>query len=109
MLASVERLLGDPDTDFLLVGEPAAGVCQLRYRHSVWTGTDDCWLEDLFIEDAARGEGLGAALVDAAIARAAERGAARIGLDVADANATARALYESRGFERDAHLMKRLV
>jgi len=104
MLASVERLLGDPDTDFLLVGEPAAGVCQLRYRHSVWTGT-----EDLFIEDAARGEGLGAALVDAAIARAAERGAARIGLDVADANATARALYESRGFERDAHLMKRLV
>ena len=35
-------LLADPDTEFLLAragaGEQPCGVCQLRYRHSVWTG-----------------------------------------------------------------------
>ena len=66
ILASVERLIADPDTEFLLAdgGGPPSGVCQLRYRHSVWTGTPDCWLEDLFVEEHARGSGVGRALVD---------------------------------------------
>ena len=58
--AGVRRLLADPNTDFLLGGEPAAGVCQLRYRFAVWTGSEDCWLEDIFVEEPARGCGLGA-------------------------------------------------
>jgi hypothetical protein len=46
---TVRRLLADPNTDFLVAGDPAAGVCQLRYRLSVWTGSEDCCLEDLFV------------------------------------------------------------
>ena len=96
--ASVRRLLADPDTEYLLAGDPPAGVLQLRFRHSVWTGTDDAHLEDLFVEESARGSGLGRALVDAALARARERGCARIELDANETNEPAVALYESVGF-----------
>jgi GNAT superfamily N-acetyltransferase len=66
--AGVRRLLDDPNTEFLLGGDPAAGVCQLRYRFAVWTGSEDCCLEDLFVEEQARGSGLGRALAEAALA-----------------------------------------
>lgn len=102
-LASVERLIERPtETEFLLGAPdrdaPPAGVCQLRYRHSVWTASADCWLEDLFVREAARGAGLGSALLDHACAWAQERGCRRIELDVAELNARAIGLYESRGF-----------
>ena len=97
--ASVRRLLGDPNTEYLLGGEPAMGVLQLRFRHSVWTGTDDAHLEDLFVHADARGSGLGRALVDAALGRARERGCARIELDANEANEPALRLYRSVGFE----------
>ena len=114
-LASVRHIIGTGGGDYLLAGEPAAGVAQLRFRHSVWTGADDCWLEDLFVEERTRGTGLGRALLEAAIARAAERGCRRIELDVDEGNAPARALYEAFGFysskrpgERVFFMQKRL-
>jgi GNAT superfamily N-acetyltransferase len=104
--ASVARLLADPSTEFWLASEgasePAAAVCQLRFRHSVWTGVEDCWLEDLFVREEARGHGLGRALVRSALARAAERGCARVELDTNEDNHAARALYESMGFSAES-------
>ena len=99
MRAGVDRLMGDPATEYLLAGNPAAGVAQLRYRFGVWTGAADCWLEDLYVRDDARGSGLGAALVEAAVERARVRGCRRIELDVAAGNGPARSLYERLGFE----------
>jgi ribosomal protein S18 acetylase RimI-like enzyme len=96
--AGVETLLADPNTDFLL-GGAAAGVCQLRYRFAVWTGTEDCTLEDLFVDPEARRSGLGRALVEAAFERARERGCMRMDLDVNEANAAAVALYRAVGFD----------
>lgn len=101
-LAGVERLIEQRETEYLL-GAPdedaaPAGVCQLRFRHSLWTASEDCWLEDLFVRPASRGHGLGAALVEAAVGRARERGCRRIELDTAEDNATAIALYERCGF-----------
>ena len=81
------RLLDDPQTEFLLAGED--GLAQLRYRLSAWTGVEDCWLEDLYVRDAARGTGLG---------RSADRGGRRIELDVNESNTSAIALYTSLGF-----------
>jgi GNAT superfamily N-acetyltransferase len=70
----------------------------MRFRHSVWTGSDDAWLEDVYVADAARGTGLGRALVEYAMERARERGCGRIQLDVNEANEPAKTLYESLGF-----------
>ncbi len=56
----IERLLADENTDYLLGAitddGPAAGVCGLRYRYGVWLDGLDCCLEDVFVEDAARGK-----------------------------------------------------
>ena len=99
---SVAHLLQEPATVFLLgavgAGATPAGVCQLRYRHSVWTGTDDCWLEDLYVRDGQRGSGLGRELVLAACEHARGRGCRRIELDVNDENHPAVGLYRSLGF-----------
>jgi GNAT superfamily N-acetyltransferase len=101
-LASVERLIGRDDTEFLLAasveGAAPEGVVQLRYRWSVWTEAEDCWLEDLYVLDSARGTGMGRALVQASLDRARERGCRRVELDVNTGNPTARGLYESLGF-----------
>ena len=97
----IERLLTSEEAEFLLAGTGdglPAGVAALRYRYGVWQDALDCWLEDLFVEDGARREGLGSELVRAAIGRAHERGCRRIELDVNDANGAALALYERHGF-----------
>jgi GNAT superfamily N-acetyltransferase len=97
--AGVRRLLAEPQTEFLIAGEPATGVCQLRYRYGIWYHGEDCWLEDLYVAEDARGTGVGRSLVEAALERARERGCARIELDANEANPAALALYESLGFE----------
>jgi ribosomal protein S18 acetylase RimI-like enzyme len=119
-LAGVERLIERADTDFLLGAldsdNPPGGVCQLRYRSSVWMAAEDCWLEDIYVQAAARRHGLGRALLAAGLARARERGARRIELDTNETNAPALALYESLGFStsskggagRDLFLGRRL-
>jgi ribosomal protein S18 acetylase RimI-like enzyme len=96
---SVRRLLADPDTEYLVAGDPPVGVCQLRYRYGVWFEAEDCCLEDLYVRGEARGQGLGRALAEAALERARERGCARIELDVNEANPPALKLYRSLGFE----------
>ena len=106
-LASVERLIEDPATEYLLgaprEGAPAVGVVQLRYRWSVWRAAEDCELEDLFVSAQARRGGVGRALLAAAIGRARERGVRRIALDTAERNEAAVALYRSFGFSDEAY------
>jgi ribosomal protein S18 acetylase RimI-like enzyme len=100
---SVQRLIRHPDAEFLLAGvggaAPPAAVGQVRYRHSVWTASDDCWIEDLFVTESARGRGLGEAVVELAVRRARARGCRRVELDVNERNAPALRLYGRLGFE----------
>ena len=99
---TARTLLQDDRTEFLLAapasGDSAYGVCQLRYRLSVWTGADDCWMEDLYVHGDARRAGIGRALVAEAIERARARGCRRMELDVNEQNSDALAFYRSMGF-----------
>lgn len=105
LAASIERLMGDPGAEYLLAapatGDEPAAVCQLRYRYGVWHSAEDCWLEDLFVREAARGRRLGGALVEAAVERARARGCRRVELDADSDNAAALALYRRLGFSFD--------
>jgi GNAT superfamily N-acetyltransferase len=100
--AAVERLIEGRDAEYLLGApdedSPPAGVCQIRYRFGVWVAGEEGELEDLFVREQARRSGVGAALVEAALDRAARRGCRRMKLDVNAANPAARALYERFGF-----------
>jgi len=101
--AGVERLLEDPQTEYLLGApdddSPPAGVVQLRFRHSLWWAAPDCTLEDLYVREDARGSGLGRALVEATLDRARQRDCRRVELDVWERNDPALSLYRSLGFK----------
>jgi len=101
-LAGVERLMTDTSTEFLLCAKdadsPPVAVAQIRFRWGIWHASNDCWLEDLFVEPEARGHGLARALIEAAVQSAKARGSRRLELDVSDSNEAALGLYESLGF-----------
>jgi ribosomal protein S18 acetylase RimI-like enzyme len=106
MLDSVLHIMEGQEGEYLLAALPDAmtadnpvGVAQLRYRWSVWTTGYDCWLEDLYVSESARGVGIGRALVLGAADRAASRGCRRIELDVNEDNTAACALYAACGFD----------
>ena len=58
------------------------------------------FLVGMFVDSAERGQGLGAALVEAVVAWARSRGAARLYLWVTSTNTPAIALYAKCGFQR---------
>jgi ribosomal protein S18 acetylase RimI-like enzyme len=107
--AGVERLMPRDDTEFLLGGDPPAGIVQLRYRYGVWWDAEDCNVEDVFGREEARGSGLGRELVSAAIDRARERGCRRMELDTGADNAPAQGLYRSLGFFDSGIFMRRRI
>ena len=53
-----------------------------------------CYLQDLFTAEAARGRGVGRALIEAVYARAKSAGAARVYWQTHETNTTAQALYD---------------
>lgn len=100
--SGVARLIEDPDTEYLLAapedGAAPAGVAQLRFRWGIWRNGGDCLVEDLFVEEQARGGGLGRALLELATERALARGCTRMELDANEENAAALGLYRAFGF-----------
>jgi ribosomal protein S18 acetylase RimI-like enzyme len=58
-------------------------------------------LNDLYVTETSRGQGIANLLMDAAEAAAREAGATRIFLRTAHDNTPAQALYESRGWKQD--------
>jgi GNAT superfamily N-acetyltransferase len=73
-------------------------VGMVRYAQD-GTGAETGCLISMWVAPQVRRQGVGGALVDAVVAWARSRGATRLLLDVADANAPAVALYARKGFE----------
>jgi ribosomal-protein-alanine N-acetyltransferase len=63
-----------------------------------WTVIDQSELGNVAVASAARGHGIGGALVDAVIERVKERGAHELFLEVRESNLGAQGLYKRRGF-----------
>jgi GNAT superfamily N-acetyltransferase len=91
-------LLGSGELTALLVGEGPEGFAQLRFRPSVYFDGLDAYLEELYVVPDRRGEGMGRALLEAAMDTARELGAVHIDLGTSEADVEARGLYESAGF-----------
>jgi ribosomal protein S18 acetylase RimI-like enzyme len=98
LAARIAGLLAAGDTVALLAGDGPDGVAVLRFRPSLWTAGLECHLAEIYVAPAARGRGLGRALLEAALAAAREQGADHIDLGTSEDDVAARALYEKLGF-----------
>jgi GNAT superfamily N-acetyltransferase len=96
----IRELLESGDVTVLLGGEGPDGLALLRFRPSLWSETLDCYLEELYVVPDRRGQGLGQALMEAAIETARNEGAGYMDLGTAETDTAARALYEKMGFSR---------
>jgi len=95
----IGELLASGDVTVLLVGDGPDGLALLRFRPSLWSESLDCYLEELYVVPARRGQGLGRALMEAAMEHARQRGAGYMDLGTAETDTAARALYEKLGFD----------
>lgn len=77
-------------------GEPV-GFALFFHNFSTWTGRRGLYLEDLYVTPAARGRGVGAALLRHLAGIALDRGCARFEWAVLDWNADAIAFYRAMG------------
>jgi GNAT superfamily N-acetyltransferase len=81
-----------------LDGEPA-GFALYFYDFSTWLGRPGIYLEDLFVDPAFRGKGLGKALLERLAQIAVEQGCTRMKWEVLDWNEPAIEFYRSLGAE----------
>lgn len=77
------------------------------HHASTWIAGDDCYLEDLFVTAAARGHGVGRALIDDLVVLARKQGWQRIYWHTHEGNMRARALYDQYA-PHDGHIRYRL-
>jgi ribosomal protein S18 acetylase RimI-like enzyme len=92
------EMLAAGEMTVLLAGDAPDGIAELRYRRSIWSGEPDAYLEELYVYPERRGEGLGRALLEAAMQTARAEGATHIDLGTSEDDTAARRLYESAGF-----------
>lgn len=97
-VSTFARLLGDDPQDFhgLIAeraGEPVGLAHYLFHRHC-WRIENVVYLQDLYVDPAARGTGAGRALIEAVYAAADAAGCPAVYWLTQDFNATARQLYD---------------
>lgn len=83
------------------------GIAHYLFHPTAWASAPACYLQDLYVDEAARGTGAGRALIEAVADRARERSASRLYWHTQEHNAVARRLYDqvarNRGFIRYEH------
>lgn len=94
-----ERLLSDePDTHQGLVvvddNDKPFGLAHIIFHRSTWSPTHYCYLEDLFVDPAARANGAGRALIQAVYSEADKRQVTRTYWATQEFNYRARGLYD---------------
>jgi GNAT superfamily N-acetyltransferase len=70
------------------------GFAHYLFHRSTWAPKRYCYLEDLFVADGARGQGLGRALIEEVYRKAEAAGASRVYWLTQSSNAQARGLYD---------------
>jgi ribosomal protein S18 acetylase RimI-like enzyme len=98
----MRQLLDGGDTLVLLAGDGPDGLAGLRFRAAIWSTGLECYLAELYVTPVRRGQGLGRALMEAALRAARDRGADTMDIGVDEPDLAARGLYESLGFTNRA-------
>jgi len=83
------------------------GVLSLRVMLDLFHGRPTALIQELVVDETARGRGIGGALLDAALDRARELGCVEVGVTTGEHNDAGQAAYRSRGFECDGVYFER--
>lgn len=75
-------------------GDALVGIVHYLFHRTCWAIGPSCYLQDLFTAEAARGHGVGRALIEAVADAARAAGAARLYWLTHETNTTAMALYD---------------
>lgn len=94
----MRQLIDAGDTLVLLAGGGPDGLAVLRFRLAIWNAGLESYLAELYVTPERRGQGLGRALMDAALREARNRAADTMNIEVDEPDMVARRLYESLGF-----------
>ena len=96
--STFQRLLSDEpyDPSALIAwdGTKAVGLVNYLFHRHCWRIENVCYLQDLFASPAARGKGVGRALIEAVYRVADEAGCPTVYWTTAEDNETARKLYD---------------
>lgn len=95
-------LFGDSPALFghvALDGDDVVGVALWFLNFSTWRGTHGVYLEDLYVQPAQRGKGLGTALLRTLARVCVERGYSRLEWSVLDWNTPSIEFYQAAGAE----------
>jgi ribosomal protein S18 acetylase RimI-like enzyme len=106
--AQVEEIVRSPACHLLLARDPAGGIVGMLTLvvFRIPTGVR-AWIEDVVVDEDARGRGVGAALNRAAIRLAGEHGARTVDLTSRPSREAANRLYRRLGFvERETNVYR---
>jgi ribosomal protein S18 acetylase RimI-like enzyme len=97
---NVQEILDSPATRLLVArdddGAVVGSLTLVMFRILTGLGV---WIEDVVVDEAARGRGIGEALLREAVELAARAGASRVNLTSTPDRVTANRLYQRLGFE----------
>ena len=77
------------------------GFTHVVLHPNTWNTTDCCYLEDLFVDESVRGQGLGRKLIEHVYEFAAKQGCNRVYWTTQESNKTARRLYDNIATKTD--------
>jgi ribosomal protein S18 acetylase RimI-like enzyme len=106
----LERIVGDPATTLFVARDEGRIVGMLTLAvFEIPTGVR-AWIEDVVVDDVARGSGVAGALVQAALDRSSELGARTVDLTSRPNREVANRLYARLGFEvRQTNVYRRTL
>lgn len=99
--ATFARLLSNDEQEFsclvLDTGDGLGGLVHFLFHRDTWTIANTCYLEDLYVDPALRGTGLGRALIEAVYEQADLAGATGVYWMTQSFNTVGRRLYDRIG------------
>ena len=93
----------------LEVDGQVVGFTHSSFTHSTWAANQDLYLEDLFVDPAARGQGFGRALIEATAALGKQHGAEKLYWQTHRDNATAQRLYQTLAVQSEFVIYEKFI
>ncbi|AKV87151.1 GCN5 family acetyltransferase [Microbacterium sp. CGR1] len=94
----LRTLLGGTSTFAVLGGDPEVGLALVTLRPNVWSEGPVALLDEMYVEPARRGGGVGGAVLRHMVEICRELGVAAIEINVDESDAAAMRFYERHGF-----------